>query len=240
MKAPHDRPEPLGADPGAGCGIVGKAGVKGGGEGHAVRLAPAARAPADRAFGRDMDDLGLKRGKHFAHPEARRHGQPDRGIAGHGHSHEALGCDQFDFIAAPVEFGDSRAECADDAVDLRIPGVGCDGDSHACELQGLVLCGGVGCLACPIDDVHFAAGFFDQRGAAFDPVAVVVIGDIADLADFGGVDMAADYAIEPAFLRLAGDCIFEVADIFDRILDLAASYAPRATNRASSAAAARH
>jgi hypothetical protein len=34
------------------------------GEGHAARQAPAARAPADRAFGGDVDDFGLEGIKH--------------------------------------------------------------------------------------------------------------------------------------------------------------------------------
>ena len=53
-------------------------------------------------------------------------------------------------------------------------------------------------LVGPVEDFHPAVEMLDQRGAAFDPVAVVVICDAVDLAHFGGVDMPADHAVDAA------------------------------------------
>ena len=61
---------------------------------------------------------------------------------------------------------------------------------------------------------------FDQRGATFDPVAVVVIIDPVDRAHFGAVDMAAHYPVDPARARRMGDHLFIVADELDGVLDL--------------------
>ena len=59
----------------------------------------------------------------------------------------------------------------------------------------------------------------DQRGAAFDPIAVVVISDIADLADLGGMDMAADDPVDAARPRRMRHHLLEARDEGDRILD---------------------
>jgi hypothetical protein len=56
----------------------------------------------------------------------------------------------------------------------------------------------------PVDDRDLAGEILGEARAALDPVAVVVIGDAADLADLGAVDVAADDAVEPAMQRLVG------------------------------------
>jgi hypothetical protein len=60
----------------------------------------------------------------------------------------------------------------------------------------------------------------DQGGAAFDPVAVVAVGDAVHVADLGVVDMAADDAVEAAAAGFLGQRRLEVVDVLDRVLDL--------------------
>ena len=60
----------------------------------------------------------------------------------------------------------------------------------------------------------------DQRGEAFDPVAVVAVQHPVDLADLGVVDVPAHDAVEAAFARLGGQRGLEVAHVADRTLDL--------------------
>ena len=59
----------------------------------------------------------------------------------------------------------------------------------------------------------------DQRGAAFDPVAVVAIQHAAEIADLGVMDMAADDAVEAAAARLIGQRIGKRANILHGVLD---------------------
>src|SRR3546814_18721491 len=59
---------------------------------------------------------------------------------------------------------------------------------------------------------------FDKGGATLHPIAVIVIGDVAELPDFGGMNVPAD---DPIHVTLGGgvrDRLFKAADIFDRIL----------------------
>src|SRR3546814_20971481 len=70
----------------------------------------------------------------------------------------------------------------------------------------------------PVDDLHVAIGMFDKGGATLHPIAVIVIGDVAELPDFGGMNVPAD---DPIHVTLGGgvrDRLFKAADIFDRIL----------------------
>src|SRR3546814_7569220 len=73
-------------------------------------------------------------------------------------------------------------------------------------------------LVDPVDDLHVAIGMFDKGGATLHPIAVIVIGDVAELPDFGGMNVPAD---DPIHVTLGGgvrDRLFKAADIFDRIL----------------------
>src|SRR5262245_38117548 len=56
---------------------------------------------------------------------------------------------------------------------------------------------------CPFDDLEPAVMMLDEGGAAFDPVAVIEVVDIADHAVVGRVDMAADDALRAALAGLA-------------------------------------
>ena len=51
-------------------------------------------------------------------------------------------------------------------------------------------------LARPVDDGDMALRVLGERGAALHPVAVVVIGDAAEIANLGSVDMAAHDAVD--------------------------------------------
>src|SRR5471032_3371065 len=73
---------------------------------------------------------------------------------------------------------------------------------------------------CPAKNLHIPMGIFDKGAAAFNPVSVVVIKDIADLADLGMVDMAAHHPVDAAQLGLMRHDLLEAGDIFHRVLDL--------------------
>src|ERR1700761_3702189 len=55
-----------------------------------------------------------------------------------------------------------------------------------------------GDLVGPVEQLHPAVMMLDQRGAALDPVAIVIIGHAGDVAHLGGVDMPAHHAIDAA------------------------------------------
>ena len=59
-----------------------------------------------------------------------------------------------------------------------------------------------------------------ERGAALDPVAAIHVADAVLVADGGVVDVAADHAVGAVTPRLAGQRLFERADIVDGVLDL--------------------
>src|SRR3546814_13869334 len=75
-----------------------------------------------------------------------------------------------------------------------------------------------------MEDFHPSVEMFDQRVAAFHPVAIVPIFDLssfrAKAAEFGGVDMPANDPVDPAFGGGAGADLFIPAAYFDRVLDL--------------------
>jgi hypothetical protein len=66
---------------------------------------------------------------------------------------------------------------------------------------------------CPAKNLHISAGIFDKGAAAFNPVSVVEVEDIADLADFGMVDMAAHHPVDAAGCGLARHDLLE-AEIY--------------------------
>ena len=142
MKAAHQWPEPLRAKAGADRGIIGKAGVERGGEGQLMRQAPVARAPADRTLGGDMHDVWRKITERAACPKARHHRQADFAVAGQGQGAELLRGDQFNLVPAFDQLGHRGRKRADHAVDLGMPGVSTNGDSHAGSFAVLGDCAG--------------------------------------------------------------------------------------------------
>src|SRR4051812_9458040 len=64
----------------------------------------------------------------------------------------------------------------------------------------------------PSDDLEPAVPVFDDRRAAFDPVAAIDVAH-AKIGVVGGVmDVAADYAVSVIALGFGGECFFERAD----------------------------
>jgi hypothetical protein len=70
-----------------------------------------------------------------------------------------------------------------------------------------------------VHDAQPAVEVLDQRGAAFDPVAVVAVEDAVDRADLGVVDVPAHHAVDAASSRLARHRVFVVVDELHRVLD---------------------
>src|SRR5271165_6213288 len=64
-------------------------------------------------------------------------------------------------------------------------------DLARCEEGQPVQCG-------PVDQLQPAVMVLDERGAAFDPVAVIEIQHTLHLAHFGMMDVAADHPVEAA------------------------------------------
>ena len=62
----------------------------------------------------------------------------------------------------------------------------------------------------------------DQSGAALHPIAVVIIFDALDIAELGGMDVAADNAVDAARACRLGDHFLEPADELDRVHELRA------------------
>src|SRR5580704_801494 len=72
----------------------------------------------------------------------------------------------------------------------------------------------------PLQNLQPPVEVLDQGGAALDPVAVVDIGDAADLAHLGLVDVAADHPVDAAPARLVGDRQLVVLDELQCVLHL--------------------
>src|SRR2546421_12329874 len=69
-----------------------------------------------------------------------------------------------------------------------------------------------------IRDLDYAVVPLDQCGTGFDPVAAIVIGDRADLADRRAMNMTAQNSIDRKLLGVAHNLFFKSADETDRIL----------------------
>ena len=71
----------------------------------------------------------------------------------------------------------------------------------------------------PVKDLELSVEMLDESGAALDPITAVAIENIADLAELCMVDVAADYALDPAAARLVGYCFAKGGDVLHRVLD---------------------
>jgi hypothetical protein len=63
-------------------------------------------------------------------------------------------------------------------------------------------------------------GIFDKGGAAFNPVSVIEIEDVSDLANLCMMDVAANHPVDAAFVGFQRHHFLEAADIFHGVLDL--------------------
>src|SRR5262245_38135382 len=193
--------------------IVGKARVESARKGNIPPRAPATCGPAQRALGRDIDRIGGDRGQ--LAPEATRRGEGERDlrIEWHRQGPPAFRRDDLNLMAVFGELVRDGAQRADDAVNLREPGVRYDGYPHWRPLSDYR-------EASPFDDLEATVMVLDERGAALDPVAVIHVMDVVDHAVVGGVGMATDYALGAALAGLADHRALEMRDEFDRFLDL--------------------
>ena len=65
----------------------------------------------------------------------------------------------------------------------------------------------------PVDQPHLAIHVLDQRGAAFNPVAVVALANTVDVPNLGMVNVAAHDGVDAALARRLGHSFLEAADV---------------------------
>ncbi len=114
----------------AGADIFRELGVIGGGEGQTPLQAIAPGRPAERAFGRDMDRAGLVGLDGAGQAGAGTQRQADLGIGRARHAAELVRRDEDRFVTHLGQFVAQCAEGADHTVDLRMPGIGDDKNTH--------------------------------------------------------------------------------------------------------------
>src|SRR3546814_3633135 len=98
METAQHRPEAACRKTGTQRHILGKAGVKGGGERAPVAAAPAPRRPAQRPLGRDMDDFGLEIVDQPRQPFVGHQREPYFGVTGTGGGAEQFRSYGLDFV----------------------------------------------------------------------------------------------------------------------------------------------
>ena len=78
----------------------------------------------------------------------------------------------------------------------------------------------------PTHDLDFAVEMLDQRRTGLDPIAAVVIGDVAKFMDGDAVDVPAKNAVHPIAFRVFNHRRLELPDkangIFDPLFDVGA------------------
>src|SRR4051794_8801466 len=70
-----------------------------------------------------------------------------------------------------------------------------------------------------IEDGKIPVGGFDDRRATFDPVTAIIIGDAADFADRGAMNVPAQNSMGVVALGIMSDRRLEFANEAHRILD---------------------
>ena len=69
-----------------------------------------------------------------------------------------------------------------------------------------------------VHQFNLTVKIFNQRRAAFHPIAGIQINDVANVPDFRAMDVAANHALDILFPRRLHDRVFVIAHIFDRRL----------------------
>ena len=82
------------------------------------------------ALDRNMDGVRAELIHQPGEADARRHGDPDLGIAGHRHGRKPVGAEHLNLMANRAQLIHDSVEGADHAVDLRVPSVASDQDPH--------------------------------------------------------------------------------------------------------------
>ena len=191
------------------------------GERQAVLAAIAPHQQPDRAFGRDMNAVGLGRFDQRRDLRRVRQREPQIRIARHRKGAKRLRRQEADIDAEALGGFRHHGQRAHHPVDLGMPRIGRDQDMRHAARAATRGTGASRALRIgPGDDFEPAVLVLDERGAAFDPVAAVHVADAVLVADRGVVDMAADHAIGAVPPRFAGQGLFERADIVHRVLDL--------------------
>ena len=175
-----------------------------------------------------MDGVGREELQHVRQARTGEQRQADLGIGRAGQGAEAVGPDHLDVMAVGAQELGHGVDGAHHAVDLRQPGVGDDGDAQSGYSAAMRTGGrqprqhGIAPrdLLGPVHDAQATIEVLDQRGAAFDPVAVIAVEDAIDVADLGVVDVAADHAVDAAPARFARHRVLVAVDELDRVLDL--------------------
>ena len=128
MKATHQWPKTFRRQSRSCRCIIGKAGMKRRREGHPVPHAPCPRAPAQWAFGCDMNDIGYDLVQHSSHPATWRNRQTDLTVAGARNCSEQIGRYQVNLIAPCAKPVNCFVQRSHYAVNLRKPCVADDDD----------------------------------------------------------------------------------------------------------------
>ena len=201
--------------------------------GSAALQADAAHRMTDRSFGGDMDGVGmdaLEPALDVARARPATILFPDSPAAATSRNRRAQ---KFQIGAQRARFPRHVPQSAHHTVDLRMPGIGGDQDFHAsstlpCRPATFGSC----CLHLaqhrrdfvagvrPGDDFKLAVVALGHGRAAFDPIAAVDVTQAEIVMDGGGVDVAADHAIDVVMLGFGRQRLLEGADIIDRVLDL--------------------
>jgi len=72
----------------------------------------------------------------------------------------------------------------------------------------------------PVEHFHRAIALFDEGSAAFHPVAIIIIDNLANLSDLCAVDVAANDSINTEIGGRACNGFLELTNILDGVLDL--------------------
>ena len=180
--------------------IFGKARVVAGGEQPTAFAAIAARRPADRPFGRDMDMVGARRLDAPRDFPGRGEREADIGVGWQRERGKALRGEKDEFGLQLARRRRHLLQSMDDAVDLRAPGVGGDEDpdqAASASASAARSCStGAASRAASLRSRRASAKVFDQRTISrrpsscsttseqdFDEVAGVDVSDAVDLAN---------------------------------------------------------
>ena len=98
--------------------------VEGGCKPKPVFKAVAPRRPAQRAFSRNMDHVGLKRVQYFSQAARRTNRQINAGVTRTRTRLEQPRMNHLDHMPCRLKFTNQFHQCCHDAVNLRLPGVG--------------------------------------------------------------------------------------------------------------------
>src|SRR4051812_41711978 len=100
-------------------------------EWQTIAQAPAARGHAERAFGRDVNAVGRELVELLREVPIGKPREPDLGIRRTWKRPELIRLDDQDFVTGGTQRSRRRAQCLNDTIGLRTPGVGNDRYLHA-------------------------------------------------------------------------------------------------------------